>query len=182
MARPNETLGRWHRVAIVGACFGGLFAARALRRADVEVTVIDRTNHHLFQPLLYQVATGILPEGEIAPAIRDILRRQANATVLLGEVVDIDVGPRLLVSDALDRGTAVPYDSPIVAVRVSQLYFGHPEFATDARGMKTIDHPPRAAGTNRRRARDGGARERPGRAARGSSKRSELIVPRPPLQ
>jgi NADH dehydrogenase len=127
-------------VAIVGGGFGGLFAARALRRAEVEVTVVDRTNHHLFQPLLYQVATGILSEGEIAPPIRDILRRQANARVLLGEVVDIDVGARLLVVDTLDRRTAVPYDSLIVAAGASQSYFGHPEFAVDAPGMKTIDH------------------------------------------
>ena len=140
MARLDEALGRRHRVAIVGAGFGGLFAARALRRADVEVTVIDRTNHHLFQPLLYQLATGILSEGDIAPPIRDILRRQANATVLLGEVVDIDVGTRMLIVDALDRRTAVPYDSLIVAAGASQSYFGHPEFAVDAPGMKTIDH------------------------------------------
>src|SRR5271168_3563470 len=73
-----------HRVVIVGAGFGGLFAARALRRAPVEVTVVDRTNHHLFQPLLYQVATGVLSEGDIAPPTRDVLRRQANARVLLG--------------------------------------------------------------------------------------------------
>ena len=89
MARSNGEQGRRHRVAIVGGGFGGLFAARALRRAEVEVTVIDRTNHHLFQPLLYQVATGILSEGEVAPPIRDILRHQANVSVLLGEVVDI---------------------------------------------------------------------------------------------
>ena len=83
-----------HRVVIVGAGFAGLFAAKALRRADVEVTVIDRTNHHLFQPLLYQMATGILAEGDIAPPIRDILRGQRNATVILGEVVGIDLEAR----------------------------------------------------------------------------------------
>jgi NADH:quinone reductase (non-electrogenic) len=140
MTQPIGTLDRRHRVAIVGAGFGGLFAARALRRADVEVTVIDRTNHHLFQPLLYQVATGILSEGEIAPPIRDILRRQPNARVLLGEVVDIDISARRLVVDALDRRGAIPYDSLIVAAGASQSYFGHPEFAVDAPGMKTIDH------------------------------------------
>jgi NADH:ubiquinone reductase (H+-translocating) len=78
--------GAWlHRVVIVGCGFGGLFAARALRRVPVEVTVIDRTNHHLFQPLLYQLATGILSSGEIAPPIRDVLRSQRNTRVLLGE-------------------------------------------------------------------------------------------------
>jgi NADH dehydrogenase len=75
-----------HRVVIVGSGFAGLFAARTLRRADVDVTVIDRTNHFLFQPLLYQMATGILAEGDVAPPIRQILRRQRNATVLLGDV------------------------------------------------------------------------------------------------
>src|SRR5918995_912874 len=79
-----------HRVVIVGAGFAGLFAAKELRRADAEVTVIDRTNHHLFQPLLYQMATGILAEGDIALPIRDVLRRQRNASVMLGEVVAID--------------------------------------------------------------------------------------------
>jgi NADH dehydrogenase len=83
-----------HRVVIVGCGFGGLFAARALRRADVELTVIDRNNHHLFQPLLYRMATGILAEGDIAPPIRDILRHQRNATVLIGGVPSIDVQGR----------------------------------------------------------------------------------------
>jgi len=129
-----------HRVAIVGGGFGGLFAAKALRSADVEVTLIDRTTHHLFQPLLYQLATGILSEGEIAPPIRDILRRHSNTSVLLGNVVDIDVGSRLLLVDSLERRTPVPYDSLIVAAGASQSYFGHPEFAVDAPGMKTIDH------------------------------------------
>src|SRR5450755_4282566 len=85
-----------HRVAIVGCGFAGLFAAKALRRQQVEVMVIDRTNHHLFQPLLYQMATGILAEGDIAPPIRDVLRDQRNATVVLGEVVGIDLEARRL--------------------------------------------------------------------------------------
>jgi NADH dehydrogenase len=114
MARSNGTLARRHRVAIVGGGFGGLFAAKALRRADVEVTVIDRTNHHLFQPLLYQVATGILFEGEVAPPIRDTLRRQANATVPWARWWT-STSARLLVVDVLDHRTAVPYDSLIVA-------------------------------------------------------------------
>ena len=93
---PKGGDGHRHHVVIVGGGFGGLSAARALRRAEVEVTLIDRTNHHLFQPLLYQVATGILSEGEIAPPIREVLRHQENTRVLLGEVVDIDVGARQL--------------------------------------------------------------------------------------
>ncbi len=128
-----------HRVVIVGAGFAGLFAAKAFRRAHVEVTVIDRTNHHLFQPLLYQMATGILAEGDIAPPIRDILRGQRNATVILGEVVGIDVDARSLVVDTFGRRSAVPYDSLIVATGAEQSYFGHPEFGRYAPGMKTID-------------------------------------------
>jgi NADH dehydrogenase len=128
-----------HRVVIVGCGFAGLFAAKALRRASVEVVVVDRTNHHLFQPLLYQVATGVLSEGDIAPPIRDVLRRQRNARVVLGEVVDIDVDDRQLTIDTLGRTTVLPYDSVIVATGASQSYFGHDEYAVDAPGMKTID-------------------------------------------
>jgi NADH dehydrogenase len=128
-----------HRVAIVGAGFGGLFAARALRAAPVEVTVVDRTNHHLFQPLLYQVATGVLSEGDIAPAIRDVLRNQRNARVLLGDVVDVDLEARELVLDTLGEQSLVGYDSLIVAAGAAQSYFGHDEFAVHAPGMKTID-------------------------------------------
>jgi NADH dehydrogenase len=128
-----------HRVVIVGSGFGGLFAARALQRADVDVTVIDRNNHHLFQPLLYQMATGILAEGDIAPPIRDILRHQRNATVLLGEVRDVDLPHRRLIVDTLGQRSDVPYDSLILATGASQSYFGHPEFARHAPGMKTVD-------------------------------------------
>jgi len=131
--------GARHRVVIVGAGFAGLFATKALRRADVVVTLIDRTNHHLFQPLLYQMATGILAEGDIAPPIRDILRRQRNATVMFGEVVGIDVEARSLEVNTLGRRSEVSYDSLIVATGAQQSYFGHPEFAQNAPGMKTID-------------------------------------------
>jgi len=128
-----------HRVVIVGCGFAGLFAAKALRRAPVEVVVVDRTNHHLFQPLLYQVATGVLSEGDIAPPIRDVLRHQRNTRVVLGEVVDVDVEARHLTFDTLGETTELPYDSLIVATGASQSYFGHDEFAVDAPGMKTID-------------------------------------------
>src|SRR3954447_3440848 len=90
----GERAEQRHRVVIVGAGFGGLFAAKALRRADVDVTLINSTTYHLFQPLLYQVATGILSEGEIAPPIREILRRQDNVDVRLGTVTDVDVDAR----------------------------------------------------------------------------------------
>jgi NADH dehydrogenase len=128
-----------HRVVIVGAGFGGLFAAKALRRADAEVTVIDRTTHHLFQPLLYQMATGVLAEGDIAPPIRDILRKQPNTNVILGEVVGIDIESKSLMVDTLGRHSEVPYDSLIVATGAQTSYFGHPEYAQYAPGMKTID-------------------------------------------
>jgi NADH dehydrogenase len=128
-----------HRVVIIGCGFAGLFAVKALRRAPVEVVVVDRTNHHLFQPLLYQVATGILSEGDIAPPIRDVLRHQRNARVVLGEIVDIDVHGRELTIGTLGRQSTLPYDSLIVATGASQSYFGHDEYARDAPGMKTID-------------------------------------------
>ncbi|HEY6760589.1 MAG TPA: NAD(P)/FAD-dependent oxidoreductase [Baekduia sp.] len=130
--------GARHRVVIVGAGFGGLFAARALRRAPVDVTVIDRTNHHLFQPLLYQVATGVLSPGDIAPPTREVLRRQANARVLMGEVVDVDLDTREVVLETNGERAGVPYDSLIVAAGAAQSYFGHDEFAAHAPGMKTI--------------------------------------------
>jgi NADH dehydrogenase len=128
-----------HRVVIVGCGFGGLFAARGLRRANADVTVIDRTNHHLFQPLLYQLTTGILAEGDVAPPIRDILRHQPNATVLLGNVQRIDVDARRLTVETLGQPSEVPYDSLILATGADQSYFGHPEYARYAPGMKTID-------------------------------------------
>ena len=128
-----------HRVAIVGGGFGGLFAAQALRRADVDVTVIDRTNHHLFQPLLYQVATGILSQGDIAPPLRDILRHQRNAECVLGDVVDVDLDAARSRSTRSAGAPSSAYDSLIVAAGAGQSYFGHDEFARDAPGMKTID-------------------------------------------
>ncbi len=128
-----------HRVVIIGSGFGGLFTAKALRRADVDVTVIDRTSHHLFQPLLYQVATGILSEGEIAPPTRDILRRQKNARVLLGNVETIDLAAKTVTHSILDKTTVTPYDSLVVAAGSGQSYFGNDHFAEFAPGMKSVD-------------------------------------------
>ncbi len=127
------------RVAIVGSGFGGLFAAKALRRVPVDVTLISKTTHHVFQPLLYQVATGILSQGEIAPTTRDILKRQRNAEVLLGEVTDIDVENRELHSRMGPIRTVTGYDYLIVATGAGPSYFGHPEFEEYAPGLKTID-------------------------------------------
>ena len=128
-----------HRVVIIGSGFGGLFGAKALRRSDVDVTMIAQTSHHLFQPLLYQVATGILSEGEIAPPTREVLSRQRNARVLLGEVTGIDLERRLVTSSVLGRRTVTPYDSLLVAAGATQSYFGNDQFSEFAPGMKSID-------------------------------------------
>jgi NADH dehydrogenase len=126
-------------VVIVGGGFAGLFAVRALRRSNASVTLIDRTQHHLFQPLLYQCATGILSEGKIAAPLRDLLKKHKNVDCVMAEVFDFDVVARRVTArrvggDQIDFG----YDDLIVAAGVRQSYFGHPEFARWAPGMKTI--------------------------------------------
>jgi NADH:quinone reductase (non-electrogenic) len=128
-----------HRVVIVGGGFGGLAAAKALRRAPVDLTVVDRQAHHLFQPLLYQVATGVLSEGNIAPPLRDVLRHQRNAEVVLADVQGVELKRRTVTCGLLGRTWQLPYDSLIVAAGSAQSYFGHDEFARHAPGMKTID-------------------------------------------
>jgi NADH dehydrogenase len=128
-----------HRVVIVGGGFGGLAAAKALRRAPVAVTVVDRQAHHLFQPLLYQVATGVLSEGNVAPPLRGVLRHQRNAEVVLAEVDGVDLARRTVACRLLDRTWDLAYDSLVVAAGSAQSYFGHDEFAAHAPGMKTID-------------------------------------------
>ncbi|ABG99037.1 MULTISPECIES: NAD(P)/FAD-dependent oxidoreductase [Rhodococcus] len=138
MSNPQSPPAR-HRVVVIGSGFGGLFATKALRRAEVDVTVIDRTTHHLFQPLLYQVATGILSEGEIAPSTRMILKDQANAAVRLGDVTTIDLTERTVTSEHLGQITVTGYDSLIVSAGAQQSYFGNDHFAEHAPGMKTID-------------------------------------------
>jgi NADH dehydrogenase len=138
MSTPSA-IGERHRVVIIGSGFGGLTAAKALKRADVDVILISKTTTHLFQPLLYQVATGILSEGEIAPTTRLILRKQKNVRVLLGEVEAIDLKARTVTSRLMGRHTVTPFDSLIVAAGVQQSYFGNDQFAFYAPGMKTID-------------------------------------------
>ncbi len=128
-----------HRVVIIGSGFGGLFATKALRKAPVEITLINRTYQHLFQPLLYQVATGVLSEGEIAPAVREVLRRQDNVRCVLGDVTGIDVGQRQVLSTSPLGELKTPYDSLIVAAGAGQSYFGNDEFAEHAPGLKSID-------------------------------------------
>lgn len=113
------------RVVIIGSGFGGLFAAQALKRAAVQVTLIAKTNHHLFQPLLYQVATGILSQGAIAPPTREILRSQRNVEVLLGEVTDIDLNRKVVAWWTPAGTTEARYDYLIVAAGSGQSYFGN---------------------------------------------------------
>jgi NADH dehydrogenase len=125
-----------HRVVILGGGFGGLYAAQALKHSHVDVTLVDRRNYHLFQPLLYQVATGSLSPGEIAAPIRGVLSEQKNATVLLGEAVDIDPNSKRI---TLRDGGVVPYDSLIVATGSQATYFGHDEWKIWAPGLKTIE-------------------------------------------
>ncbi|MBF6327968.1 NAD(P)/FAD-dependent oxidoreductase [Nocardia transvalensis] len=130
---------RRHRVVVIGSGFGGLFACKHLRKADVDVVLISKTSTHLFQPLLYQVATGILSTGEIAPATRIVLRKHRNTQVILGEVHDIDLVNRTVTSRLLNEDTVTSFDSLIVATGAQQSYFGNDQFATYAPGMKTID-------------------------------------------
>src|SRR6478609_4019161 len=115
MSHPGATVSDRHKVVIVGSGFGGLTAAKTLNKADVEIKLIARTTHHLFQPLLYQVATGIISEGEIAPATRVILRNQKNAQVLLGDVTRVDLDTKTVRSELLGHTYVTPFDSLIIA-------------------------------------------------------------------
>jgi NADH dehydrogenase len=133
-AAPTRTR---HRVLIVGGGFAGLYAARTLRSdPEVAVTVLDRRNFHLFQPMLYQVATGALSPGEIAQPLRSILSKQRNATVILGEAVGLDVGAREV---QVRDGGSIGYDSLIVATGAHHSYFGHDDWARFAPGLKTLE-------------------------------------------
>jgi NADH dehydrogenase len=124
-----------HEVVIVGGGFGGLYAAQSLKHAPVRVTLLDRRNFHLFQPLLYQVATGALSPANIAAPLRSVLKNQKNARVLLAEVIDLDVANRQVV---LTDGT-IPYDTLILAAGARHHYFGHPEWEPVAPGLKTVE-------------------------------------------
>lgn len=124
------------RVVIIGGGFGGLWAAKALGNKEVDVTLIDRKNHHVFQPLLYQVATAVLSPGEIASPIRRILRKKKNTEVILGEAVDFDTDRKLV---RLEDGTEVAFDYLIVAAGARHAYFGHDDWETSAPGLKTLE-------------------------------------------
>src|SRR5215204_2111377 len=129
-----------HRVVIVGGGFGGLFASKSLAMGPVDVTLVDRHNYHLFQPLLYQVSTGILSEGQIAPALREVARNARNCRVELAEVTDFDLDKRIVSAlDPVGKRMKIPYDSLIVAAGGRTSYFGNDQFQVFAPGMKTID-------------------------------------------
>jgi NADH dehydrogenase FAD-containing subunit len=127
------------QIVIVGGGFGGLAAAKALRNTSADILLIDRTNHHVFQPLLYQVATSVLSPSQIGSPIRGILRNQKNTTVVLGEVIGVDKDQkRVFVSNSDRQNVPIPYDYLILATGASQSYFGHNEFEQFAPGLKTL--------------------------------------------
>jgi NADH dehydrogenase len=129
-----------HQVLVVGGGFGGLSVTKALAHADVDVTIVDRTNHHLFQPLLYQVATGILSEGVIAPPLRSVIKNQANARTVLAEVTEFDLDTNTVHGFSPDgRPLHRRYDTLVVAGGATHAYFGHDEWAAFAPGMKTLE-------------------------------------------
>src|SRR3954452_6953252 len=129
-----------HRVVVVGGGFGGINVTHALEHAEVDVTLVDRTNHHLFQPLLYQVAAGILPPGLIAPAIRSVIKKQANARAILADVHDLDLEQRVVRAQEPDgRPLELPYDTLVVAAGAPHSCFGRDEGAEFAPGMKTVE-------------------------------------------
>lgn len=137
--QPYRPAGGRHHVIVIGSGFGGLFAVKRLKNADVDVTLIDRTNHHLFQPLLYQVATGLLASGEIAPATRQILADQDNAYVVKARVTGVDIKAQTVTTQLGNNTKVFEYDSLIVAAGAGQSYFGNDHFAEFAPGMKNID-------------------------------------------
>ncbi|MBO0865830.1 MAG: NAD(P)/FAD-dependent oxidoreductase, partial [Mycobacterium sp.] len=140
-AQPEDTAvtDRRHQVVVIGSGFGGLNAVKKLKHADVDIKLIARTTHHLFQPMLYQVATGIVAEGAIAPPTRVILRKQRNVQVLLGDVTHIDLAGKYVESELLGHTYRNPFDSLIIAAGAGQSYFGNDHFAEFAPGMKSVD-------------------------------------------
>lgn len=129
-----------HQVVVIGGGFGGLNVTKALAGTDADLTVVDRTNHHLFQPLLYQVAAGILSEGLIAPALRGVVKKQANARSVLAEITHFDLEGRVVYGMSPDgRALQRRYDTLVVAAGAAHAYFGHDEWAEFAPGMKTLE-------------------------------------------
>jgi NADH dehydrogenase len=139
LSRPEAAPTNRKRVVIIGGGFAGIAAARALRRCDAEVVLIDRRNHHIFQPLLYQVATAVLSPSEVAAPIRQLARKQKNLSVMLAEVIGLDLNSRTVTTNCEGLGTKrVAYDYLILAPGMQASYFGHDEFAKHAPSLKTI--------------------------------------------
>jgi NADH dehydrogenase len=138
VAQDTRTGSGRERIVVVGGGFGGLKAAHKLAREDVSITLVDRVNHHLFQPLLYQVSTGILAGSQIAPALRDVFAGVENVRVILAEVREIDVAQRT-VTAASAHDLVLPYDTLVLAAGARDSYFGHDEWERDAPGMKSLD-------------------------------------------
>ncbi len=155
MTHPGATPSDKHKVVIIGSGFGGLNAAKKLKRADVDIKLIAKTTHHLFQPLLYQVATGIISEGEIAPPTRVVLRDQRNCQVLLGEVTHVDLKNKTVDSMLLGHTYRTPYDSLIVAAGAGPVLLRQRPLRRV--GARDEDH----------RRRPGAARAHPGRLRAG---------------
>ena len=128
-----------HRIVIIGSGFAGLEVAKKLKHANTEITILAKTGHHLFQPLLYQVATGILSEGDISATTREILKKQKNVRVLQALVEDIDVENKVVIWRNHNEEQTTPYDTLILAAGAGQSYFGNDHFAVFAPGLKTID-------------------------------------------
>ena len=136
---PHRPSNGRHHVVVIGAGFGGINAVKKLKDADVEITLIDKKNHHLFQPMLYQVATGVISAGEIAPSTRQLLRHQDNVNFVNGEVTDINIKEQTVSAELDGAVRTYGYDSLIVAAGAGQSYFGNDHFAEHAPGMKTLD-------------------------------------------
>src|SRR4051812_27693834 len=136
---PSGANVRRKRVVIVGGGFAGIAAARALKRCDADVVLIDRRNHHIFQPLLYQVATAVLAPSDIAAPIRQLAEEQKNVSVMLGEVTGVDLNSRSVDASCPGVGTPkIPFDYLIIATGMQPSYFGHDEFAKYAPGLKSL--------------------------------------------
>src|SRR5262245_4753741 len=143
MSKPPHDRPERHRVVVVGGGFGGLYAARKLRRAPVDITLIDRRNFHLFQPLVYQVATGALSPGEIAAPLRGIFKRSKNVRVVLGEVTGFDLAAKRVIVDRSKTENGlheIPYDSLIVAGGSRYSYFGRDDWKPLAPDIKSLEH------------------------------------------
>jgi NADH dehydrogenase len=139
LPKPAASAERRKRIVIIGGGFAGIAAARALKRSDADVVLIDRRNHHIFQPLLYQVATAVLAPSEISAPIRQLEQKQKNVSVMLGEVTGLDMGSRTIEASCPGVGIRkIQFDYLVIATGMQPSYFGHDEFAKYAPGLKNL--------------------------------------------